>query len=766
MEAVIAVHDISGLSILCEKLVSRGIKIITTTLASHECLFKNDILHQHNFETTKRLLSVAKDAGLVVANMKGPDCISSLEQQEIFSLIRKSALSPDCICLCDPMHYPEVYFGWGTLTTYTRTILDNQALRYISSLDHCFLREKTSSPTPCNVLVLGSGSREHAMVDKLRLSSHVKHIYVAPGNGGTDCYPNVTNIPHLADNSAIVDKVKELEIGFVCVGPEEHLVNGVTDALSSAGCPCFGPSKLAARLEGSKAFSKDFMKRHGIPTARYTIFTDVVAAKEFVSLVEYPIVIKVSGLAAGKGAILPNSLEESLKTLDAIMDEKIFGSAGDEVVIEERLEGEEVSVFAFCDGKSVCLMPGAQDHKRIFDDDKGPNTGGMGAYSPAPILTPPLKSWVALEVMQRVVDGAAAEGFPYHGVLYAGIIVTANGPFVLKFNCRFGDPETQAILPLLETDLFEILKDCVDGCLLSRQIQWSNKYCVAVVLSAKGYPSKDYEKGKEISCEVQHCGVHIYHAGTRKTLNNSTVTCGGRVLAVCAVDDELANAIKLSYSSMNSIGFENMHFRKDVGRKALRAPVRLGVLGSTRGTDLQYIIDAINRGWFRADICVVVSNKKSAYILERAASYGLKTVSHGTKGTTTRAEFDAKVTATLRENQVDLVLCIGYMRILSDEFVDEWENKVLNVHPSLLPEFAGGMDLNVHQEVLNAKKTKTGCTIHFVTKEVDGGPIVIQRSCKVFENDDADVLKDRVQALEGPAFIEAIQKVSLHNFQF
>ncbi|GBG28165.1 Trifunctional purine biosynthetic protein adenosine-3 [Hondaea fermentalgiana] len=440
-----------------------------------------------------------------------------------------------------------------------------------------------------SVLVVGSGGREHAMAWKLSHSQLVAKVLVAPGNGGTAASgkgaagaSKIENVPkselNVDDNEAVVRFCREKQIELVVVGPEVPLVNGIADALREANIPCFGPSKLAARLEGSKAFSKAFMIRHNIPTAEFRSFTDYEAAVKYVREVttKHKVVVKASGLAAGKGVILPDTTEEAVDALKSIMVDKELGAeAGAEVVVEELMDGPEVSVFAFSDGERVHLLPPAQDHKRIFDGDKGPNTGGMGAYCPAPVLTKELETFVRKNIVERTVAGARAEGFPFVGLLYTGLMLTSAGPKVLEYNCRFGDPETQAVLMLLRSDLYKIMLACDEGNLVNAgPIECKQGYSAATVVAAsKGYPGS-YEKGKRITGIADadaFAGVKVFQAGTALTgTDDSTlVTSGGRVLAVSACSRSLEEALLLAYNGMRKINFEGMQYRQDIGHRAI-----------------------------------------------------------------------------------------------------------------------------------------------------------------------------------------------------
>jgi len=416
-----------------------------------------------------------------------------------------------------------------------------------------------------NVFVIGSGGREHALAWKLAQSPRVEHVFVAPGNGGTDGASRITNAP-FNPHSLISAPRPDL----VVVGPEAPLAEGIVDALQAAGVRCFGPTRAAARLESSKVFAKEFMARHGIPTGRAAIFTAYEPALAYLRRSDGPVVIKASGLAAGKGVIVPETPAEAEVALRQIMVERQFGAAGDEVLIEERLTGPEVSLLAFCDGRTVAAMPPAQDHKRVFDGDRGPNTGGMGAYAPAPIAPPALVEELVAAVLRPAVEGMAAEGAPYVGVLYAGLMLTPAGPRVLEFNCRFGDPETQAILPLLESDLLDVLEACVEGALDRVTVRWRDAAAATVVAASEGYPGP-YPKGREIAGIADAAalpGVIVFHAGTRRTADGRLVTDGGRVLAVTGVGADLRQALDRAYAGIRRIHFEGMHYRRDIGAKA------------------------------------------------------------------------------------------------------------------------------------------------------------------------------------------------------
>ena len=416
------------------------------------------------------------------------------------------------------------------------------------------------------VLVIGSGGREHALAWKIAQSPLVKKVFCAPGNAGTANVAENIDIP--SDNvDALLQFATVTGIGLTIVGPEQPLVKGLVDSFEESGLRVFGPSQRAAEIEGSKVFCKDLMKKYGIPTARYESFDSPDQVKLFTKEDE-PVVVKASGLAAGKGVILCSNAEEARSAVQSIMQEKAFGNAGDQVVVEEFLTGQEVSLLAFTDGKTVLPLDSAQDHKAAFDGDKGPNTGGMGAYSPALVLTEELKQQVIDEIMIPTVRALAKEGRYYRGILYAGLMLTESGPKVLEFNARFGDPETQPIMMRIKNDIVPIFEACIDGTLAKQSLQWRPEPTVCVVMAAKGYPSS-YEKGKEISGlnSDENRQAVVFHAGT-KLENGKVLTNGGRVLGVTALGSDINQAIKNAYSAVDKIKWDGVHYRKDIGNKA------------------------------------------------------------------------------------------------------------------------------------------------------------------------------------------------------
>ena len=414
------------------------------------------------------------------------------------------------------------------------------------------------------ILIVGSGGREHALAWKLAQSPLVEEIFIAPGNAGTGLIG--TNVPiAVEDVAGLVAFAREKGIGLTAVGPEIPLALGLVDAFQAAGLTVFGPTQAAAQLETSKAFAKAFMQEVGIPTAVSATFTDYQQAANY--LPDGPVVVKASGLAAGKGVIVCDNRAEAEAALRQIMLDREFGPAGDEVIIEERLSGPEVSLLAFCDGQTAVPLPPARDHKRAYDGDLGPNTGGMGVYAPPPDVDAALVDHIMRTVIQPAVDGMARRGAPYVGVLYAGIMLTAVGPKVLEFNCRFGDPETQALLPLLDGDLAEILLACAAGRLTPEMVRVHSGACATVVMAAPGYPGT-YPKGLPITgLEAVPEEVVVFHAGTHHA-DGQIVTSGGRGLCVSALGADLATAVSRAYAGVAAIHFDGAHYRTDIGREA------------------------------------------------------------------------------------------------------------------------------------------------------------------------------------------------------
>ena len=417
------------------------------------------------------------------------------------------------------------------------------------------------------VLVIGSGGREHALLWKLSQSPSVTDVYVVPGNDGMS---DVASLIPIKGNEDIIDFARLMQVDLTVAGPETVLTEGLADEFEKRGMAFFGPSKAAARIEGSKGFAKALMKKYGIPTAAYETFDDEEKAIAYLKANDtYPIVIKADGLASGKGVIIAQSEEEAIDTVKDMLEGHTFSGAGRSVVIEEFMEGEEASMLCFCDGTNVVPMISAQDHKRIFDFDKGPNTGGMGAYAPAPVMTKEMCEEVNVRILRPIVAAMKKEGYPFKGCLYAGLMITSEGPKVVEFNCRFGDPETEAVLPLFDGDLARVMLDCVHGTLSDEAVVWKKACAVDVVLASEGYPAS-HSSGEVISGieDAKKAGCLVFHAGTVKK-NGQHVVNGGRVLNVVALADTLAEAKAKAYEGVSRISWRGMQYRHDIADKGL-----------------------------------------------------------------------------------------------------------------------------------------------------------------------------------------------------
>ncbi len=418
------------------------------------------------------------------------------------------------------------------------------------------------------VLVVGSGGREHAIVWKLVQSPQVEKVFCTPGNGGIARIAECVDID-ATDIKTLVHFAQKKKIDLTVVGPELPLTLGIVDRFREKGLAIFGPTKKAAEIESSKGFAKNFMAKYRIPTAEYKIFSDPEEVIQYIHKKEPPLVLKADGLAAGKGVLICNSRDEAYDGVDKIMRQKVFGNAGNRLIVEEFLRGEEASVLSITDGENLVILPPAQDHKPIFEGDKGPNTGGMGAYAPAPVVSPKLLRTIREKILLPTVLGMKEEGRLYQGVLYAGLMITPEGPKVLEFNCRFGDPETQAILPLLETDIVEIIEASIEGRIRDISLAVRNEAAVCVIIASGGYPGS-YEKGKIIyGLDQIPSDILVFHAGS-KIKGKDIVTAGGRVLGVTALSSTIETAIEKVYKAVGKITFDGAYYRKDIGYKALR----------------------------------------------------------------------------------------------------------------------------------------------------------------------------------------------------
>jgi len=417
------------------------------------------------------------------------------------------------------------------------------------------------------VLVVGSGGREHALVWKIVQSPRVEKVYCAPGNGGISAIAECVPIKAM-DIEEIVNFSKEKKIDMVVVAPDDPLAAGMVDALEEAGIRAFGPNKAAAVIESSKAFAKNLMKKYNIPTARYEIFENSADAINYLQDQKYPVVVKADGLALGKGVIIAQNFDEAKQAVQSIMEDKVFGEAGNKVVIEEFLVGQEVSMLAFTDGKTIKTMVSSQDHKRALDNDQGLNTGGMGTFSPSRIYTEEIDRYCMERIYKPTIEAMEKEGRKFKGVLYFGLIITKDGPKVLEYNARFGDPETQVVLPRLNTDIIDIFEAVIDERLDEVEIRWNDSACVCVIMASGGYP-KEYKTGYEISGiedAERDANIVVFHAGTKRE-NGKYYTAGGRVLGVTAMENTLDEAIKKAYEGVGKIKFQDMHYRKDIGKK-------------------------------------------------------------------------------------------------------------------------------------------------------------------------------------------------------
>jgi phosphoribosylamine--glycine ligase len=421
------------------------------------------------------------------------------------------------------------------------------------------------------VLVIGGGGREHTLVWKIAQSPLVEKIYCIPGNAGISELAECETMDIEGNFDPLARFAADKNVDLVVVGPEDPMANGLVDHLESRGLRVFGPSKSAVEIESSKVFSKELMNKYGIPTAKSVTFDDPKEAESYIKKVGAPMVVKADGLAKGKGVFPCRELQDALDAVEIIMVEKQFGDAGNRVVIEDFLEGEEASFIAFTDGVTIMPMASSQDHKPIYDGDKGPNTGGMGAYSPAPVVTDEVHDLIMKTVMEPAVKGMVTEGRPYKGVLYAGLMIADGKPKVLEFNARFGDPETQAVIPRLKSDIVPVMQACIDGTLDKVKMEWTAEPGVCVVMASGGYPGK-YEKGKvirglEVAGDMEN--VMVFHAGTAKT-GDEVVTNGGRILGVTALGSDIRDAVDRAYEAIKVISFEKAYYRKDIAHKAFR----------------------------------------------------------------------------------------------------------------------------------------------------------------------------------------------------
>lgn len=636
-----------------------------------------------------------------------------------------------------------------------------------------------------NILLIGSGAREHAIAKAIKKSKYNPNLFCF----GTSHNPGIKELSFgytvgkMTDIDSIINFARSNNIDWAFVGPEAPLEAGVVDRLKELNIPSIGPTQKLAQLETSKSFTRDLLKKYNVPgSPKYKFFSSLDGVREFIELLDNNYAIKADGLMGGKGVKISGdhlqNTEEALSYCDELINN------GKNFLIEEKFIGQEFSLMSFSDGKHLAHMPAVQDHKRAFVGDTGPNTGGMGSYSDADHKLPFLTDEdiaQAHEINFETIQALKNEfGEGYKGILYGGFIATKDGIKLIEYNARFGDPESINVLSILESDFIELCQAIMGEALNQYHARFAKKATVCKYAVPEGYPDNPIKNAQIDISDIENKDL-LYLAAVDQEITGLVET-GSRTVAVVGIADSIQEAEKQAEIQITNIKGPLFH-REDIGTcnliqkkidmmKDLRISkqdknnkIKIAVLGSTRGTSLQPIIDAIQKNKLNASIEIVISNKEDAYILERAKNHNIPAVyismykneSSINAVKKSREEFDQEVMKILGEKQIDLVLLIGYMRFVSKEFVDKWRNKIMNVHPSLLPAFAGGMDLNVHEEVLKAGVKVTGCTIHYVDEGADTGQIIVQKTVMIDENDTVDSLKTKVQAKEGEAYIEAIQ---------
>jgi phosphoribosylamine--glycine ligase len=627
------------------------------------------------------------------------------------------------------------------------------------------------------ILIVGSGAREHAMAVALAKSQLQPVLFCFSGavNPGIEQMCSAYGVGSITKPDEVTAFALEQRVSMAVIGPEAPLAAGVADALWTAGIPVVGPTASLARIESSKSFARDLLAQHGIAGnpffQRFTSMEGVRAVLE-----RYPMrhVIKDDGLAGGKGVKVCGDHLHSIEDSMAFCNDLI--AAGHAFVVEEKIEGEEFSLMRYTDGTTVRHMPAVQDHKRAYDGDRGPNTGGMGTYTDRDGSLPFLRAEEIAQARAINEDVVAALGetcgAPYQGVLYGGFMATRAGVRLIEYNARFGDPESLNVLSLLETDFVSICRAIVDRTLHAVDVRFAERASVCKYVVPEGYPDAP-RKGDAVVLPASIPDDAAIFLSAVDVQDGRLVATGSRTLAVVGLAETLHAAERVCEAVVEQVPGRYFH-RKDIGTddaiarrvehmQAVRrgAPLRVAVLGSTRGTAMQGILDALSKDALNVALVTVLSDRQTAPILERAKQAGVRARWIDPKDANgrnlPRAQYDALVTLALEEAGAQLVLMIGYMRIVSDEFVNRWRGRLLNVHPSLLPAFGGKMNRSVHEAVLAAGVRETGCTIHQVTEDVDGGPIVLQKRCAVLADDTVETLKDRVQALEQAAFVEVLQ---------
>ena len=603
-----------------------------------------------------------------------------------------------------------------------------------------------------NVLVLGNGAREHCIVEKLLESNNVNNVYITP-KSAIDL-KNVINLdyPNIS-NEQLLYTCKHYNIKMVVIGPEKYLINGTVDFLESHNYNVFGPNKKCSKIEGSKVYSKEILNLLKIPTPEYYIFDNYNNAITFLDKnFKNNYVIKADGLAQGKGVYIPNSLEEAKENVKSIMFDKIYGNSGNQIVIEEKIIGEEVSIMGFCNGSDISLMPQCKDYKKIYDDDKGLNTGGMGAHAPVHILDD-----IQLEEL-RICMNLIVKQLNYKGVLYAGIIKNDSNYYVLEFNCRFGDPECQVLLNLLDSDFYQICLDTVYSN--SYNIKWKeNTYASNIILSHNDYPLNKSKKILPIKINNIDNDIKLYYGNVLRK-SNKLYTTGGRVISVVNCNSNIFLSFNAIINNIHKITYDSCYYRKDIGLnyslslKNKNIPIKIGILGSSKGTSIQKCIDYIENKKLNASIEIIISNKPS-YILTRAQEHNINSIYLSSKNKS-KTDYDKQIVDILKLYKVDVVLLVGYNKIISSLLINTYNNCIYNIHPSLLPKYSGLWDKNVHKDVIDNNEIFTGCTLHRVTNEVDKGDIILQKQCLVNTNN-IDELKSKVQELESDCIVNLIQ---------
>ena len=617
-----------------------------------------------------------------------------------------------------------------------------------------------------NILVLGNGAREHTIINIISQSSNIKSIYAYPGNDGIFQENNVFEANIYNYEESLIQFCKEKNIKMVLVGSETLLVGGIYDLLLKYNIRCLGPDMKGAKIEGSKAYSKQFMIDNAIPTANYTTFTTFQEFKNYydnsIKFKDNHYVLKASGLAGGKGVIIPTSNEHLLSSAKEMLVYDKFNDASNEIIVEEKLEGKEVSIMGFCNGYEITLMPQSQDYKKIYDNEEGVNTGGMGSHAPVFILNKDELNEVR-EHMNKVV-----KKLNYKGILYGGIMKTKKGIYFLEFNCRLGDPEAQVLLNLIDTsktDLYTIFNDCCEGN--SINVEWKTGYASNLVLSHTSYPISKSDTPLKMSIDFEklnQTNIKLYWSNVSISDNNY-FTRGGRIVSMVSYHPiSFIETFTTIYNNVKYISYDNQYYRRDIGlneeylinqqQSQFKNHIKIGILGSTKGSSIQLLIDKVKNKEINASIELIVCNRRNAEILNKAKINNINNI-YLSNENLNREEYDRKIVNLMRIFDVDLVILCGYMKIVSSVLINEFGDNIINIHPSLLPKYGGMMNMDVHQTVIKNKEKFTGCTIHQVIEEVDGGDIIQQKQM-IIKTDNPTILKLQVQKLESQSLIEVI----------